>query len=263
VDGAGAARWGRGVVWGGGRGSGVGGAGGSVLANGASGSDDARWSARFQPPLPPPPARPAEDEPLPGDWKRMPEFDRLLLFRCLRPDRLTAALRKFVSAGLGAHYCTSQVRGRSHHSHPPATLSPASYPMHAASMACSPSPCYCPPKLTRIADPHVVWRRAALRPGALLCRQQARHTHLCVPVPRRGCGGWHDLQGAHFACLMHNACAGGLEPAAQGGSKCMEGWRWAAGVCGCMGRGGADTRSCLWLLPCRRPAWKAWAPSWA
>ena len=25
-----------------------------------------------------------EDEPLPGDWKRMPEFDRLLLFRCAR-----------------------------------------------------------------------------------------------------------------------------------------------------------------------------------
>lgn len=25
-----------------------------------------------------------EDEPLPGDWKRMPEFDRLMLFRCER-----------------------------------------------------------------------------------------------------------------------------------------------------------------------------------
>jgi dynein heavy chain len=25
-----------------------------------------------------------EDEPLPGDWKRMPEFDRLLLFRAVR-----------------------------------------------------------------------------------------------------------------------------------------------------------------------------------
>lgn len=24
-----------------------------------------------------------EDEPLPGDWKRMPEFDRLMLFRCV------------------------------------------------------------------------------------------------------------------------------------------------------------------------------------
>ncbi len=23
-----------------------------------------------------------EDEPLPGDWKRFPEFDKLLLFRC-------------------------------------------------------------------------------------------------------------------------------------------------------------------------------------
>lgn len=50
----------------------------------------------------------AEDEPLPGDWKRMPEFDRLLLFRALRPDRLTAAMRKFVTNMIGAKYVTSQ-----------------------------------------------------------------------------------------------------------------------------------------------------------
>lgn len=37
----------------------------------------------------------------------MPEFDRLLLFRALRPDRLTAAMRRFVSAVLGPRYCTS------------------------------------------------------------------------------------------------------------------------------------------------------------
>jgi hypothetical protein len=49
-----------------------------------------------------------EDEPLPGDWKRMPEFDRLLLFRAVRPDRLTSALNKFVTGLLGAKYCTSQ-----------------------------------------------------------------------------------------------------------------------------------------------------------
>eukprot|EP00879_Flechtneria_rotunda_P029616 GHRR01032042.1.p1 GENE.GHRR01032042.1~~GHRR01032042.1.p1 ORF type:complete len:1612 (+),score=608.41 GHRR01032042.1:122-4837(+) len=49
-----------------------------------------------------------EDEPLPGDWKRMPEFDRLLLFRALRPDRLTAAMRKFVTNMIGAKYVTSQ-----------------------------------------------------------------------------------------------------------------------------------------------------------
>lgn len=50
----------------------------------------------------------AEDEPLPGDWKRMPEFERLLLFRALRPDRLTAAMRKFVTNIIGAQYVTSQ-----------------------------------------------------------------------------------------------------------------------------------------------------------
>jgi dynein heavy chain, axonemal len=36
-----------------------------------------------------------EDEPLPGDWKRMSDFDQLLLFRALRPDRLTSAMSRF------------------------------------------------------------------------------------------------------------------------------------------------------------------------
>lgn len=49
-----------------------------------------------------------EDEPLPGDWKRMPEFDRLLLFRALRPDRLTSAMSRFVTSMIGAKYVTSQ-----------------------------------------------------------------------------------------------------------------------------------------------------------
>ena len=49
-----------------------------------------------------------EDEPLPGDWKRMPEFERLLLFRALRPDRLTAAMAAFVKSSVGADYVTSQ-----------------------------------------------------------------------------------------------------------------------------------------------------------
>lgn len=49
-----------------------------------------------------------EDEPLPGDWKRMPELDRLLIFRALRPDRLTAAMAKFVAGQLGKEYVTSQ-----------------------------------------------------------------------------------------------------------------------------------------------------------
>ncbi|PNW78281.1 hypothetical protein CHLRE_09g403800v5 [Chlamydomonas reinhardtii] len=49
-----------------------------------------------------------EDEPLPGDWKRMQEFDKLLLFRALRPDRLTSAMGRFVTNMLGAKYVTSQ-----------------------------------------------------------------------------------------------------------------------------------------------------------
>ncbi|MEW5311809.1 MAG: hypothetical protein WDW38_003494 [Sanguina aurantia] len=49
-----------------------------------------------------------EDEPLPGDWKRMPEFDRLMLFRALRPDRLTSAMTRFVQNMIGAKYVASQ-----------------------------------------------------------------------------------------------------------------------------------------------------------
>lgn len=58
--------------------------------------------------LPPTPPRLPPDCPSPGDWKRMPEFDRLLLFHALRPDRLTAAMAKFVAATLGKEYVTSQ-----------------------------------------------------------------------------------------------------------------------------------------------------------
>ena len=50
--------------------------------------------------------RPEEEAP-PGDWKRQPEFDRLLLFRALRPDRLTAAMRMFVARVIGEKYVTS------------------------------------------------------------------------------------------------------------------------------------------------------------
>ena len=37
----------------------------------------------------------------------MPEFDRLLIFRALRPDRLTSALRRFVAGNLGPKYVAS------------------------------------------------------------------------------------------------------------------------------------------------------------
>lgn len=43
-----------------------------------------------------------------GDWKRLPEFERLLLFKVLRPDRLTAAMRNFVTSTMGKEYTTSQ-----------------------------------------------------------------------------------------------------------------------------------------------------------
>ncbi|CAG9462750.1 unnamed protein product [Pedinophyceae sp. YPF-701] len=50
----------------------------------------------------------AEEELPPGDWKRMSEFDRLLIFRALRPDRLTNAMRKFVHNTIGEAYVTSE-----------------------------------------------------------------------------------------------------------------------------------------------------------
>lgn len=42
-----------------------------------------------------------------GDWKKMAEFDRLLLFRALRPDRLVAAMEHFVTNTLGKDYSMS------------------------------------------------------------------------------------------------------------------------------------------------------------
>ena len=43
-----------------------------------------------------------------GEWKRMPELDRLVIVRALRPERLTSALSKFVAAAIGPGYITSQ-----------------------------------------------------------------------------------------------------------------------------------------------------------
>jgi dynein heavy chain, axonemal len=48
-----------------------------------------------------------EDEPLPGDWKRMSDFDQLLLFRALRPDRLTSAMSRFVRTIIDAKFTQS------------------------------------------------------------------------------------------------------------------------------------------------------------
>lgn len=48
-----------------------------------------------------------EDEPMPGDWKKMSQFQQLLLFRAIRPDRMSNALSSFVKEELGAEYITS------------------------------------------------------------------------------------------------------------------------------------------------------------
>ena len=48
-----------------------------------------------------------EDEPMPGDWKKMTQFQQLLLFRALRPDRMSNALAAFVKTELGPEYITS------------------------------------------------------------------------------------------------------------------------------------------------------------
>ena len=48
-----------------------------------------------------------ENEPAPGDWKKLPDFQKLLLFRALRPDRLTNAMVAFVTSVIGAKYTQS------------------------------------------------------------------------------------------------------------------------------------------------------------
>ena len=45
-----------------------------------------------------------EDEKLPTDWRNFDSFQRLLILRCLRPDRMIAALQKFVAAKLGSFF---------------------------------------------------------------------------------------------------------------------------------------------------------------
>ena len=44
---------------------------------------------------------------MPGDWKKMEDFEKLLLFRALRPDRMSNALSTFVKSVIGQRYVTS------------------------------------------------------------------------------------------------------------------------------------------------------------
>jgi len=45
-----------------------------------------------------------EEAPLPGDWRRIPEVNKLLLIRALRPDRLIPAMSAFVRNEMGSKY---------------------------------------------------------------------------------------------------------------------------------------------------------------
>jgi len=49
-------------------------------------------------------AQPEEEGCLPGDWEKLSRFQRLLLLRAMRPDRVTTALSMFVAATLGPRY---------------------------------------------------------------------------------------------------------------------------------------------------------------
>jgi len=49
-----------------------------------------------------------EEEPLPGDWKKLTALHKLLIVRAMRPDRLGPALSSFVSATLGPAFTASK-----------------------------------------------------------------------------------------------------------------------------------------------------------
>jgi dynein heavy chain len=49
-----------------------------------------------------------EDEKMPTDWKNLTTFQRLLILRCLRPDRLTSALESFVALSIGKFFVQDQ-----------------------------------------------------------------------------------------------------------------------------------------------------------
>ena len=100
----------------------------------------------------------------------MPEFDRLLLFRALRPDRLTAAMARFVANILGAQYITSQ----------PFDLE----------------------RSFQVPSVIALHEKQACYAAVLFCKNQCSaglgggHPDLCVPVAGRGCGGERGSAGA-------------------------------------------------------------------
>lgn len=50
-----------------------------------------------------------ENEKLPGEWKSKTSVQRLCIIRCLRPDRMTYAMRAFVEEELGAKYVEARM----------------------------------------------------------------------------------------------------------------------------------------------------------
>jgi dynein heavy chain len=48
-----------------------------------------------------------ESEALPGDWKKLSDFQRLQVIRALRPDRMTNAVHAYVSSTIGPQYVQS------------------------------------------------------------------------------------------------------------------------------------------------------------
>ena len=48
-----------------------------------------------------------ETESYPGEWRKVSEFNKLLMMRTLRPDRLPAAIKQFVEAVLGSQFTES------------------------------------------------------------------------------------------------------------------------------------------------------------
>lgn len=49
-----------------------------------------------------------ELEKMPAEWKNLTDFERLLVLRCLRPDRLTASLEMFVADKIGKFFVSDQ-----------------------------------------------------------------------------------------------------------------------------------------------------------
>eukprot|EP00796_Vickermania_ingenoplastis_P004195 gene4195-3033_t len=49
-----------------------------------------------------------ELEKMPTEWKNLTDFERLLVLRCLRPDRLTASLEMFVADKIGKFFVSDQ-----------------------------------------------------------------------------------------------------------------------------------------------------------